>query len=62
MLRGKGDLESAEALFREALAGRRRLLGGAHPDTRAPAAYLAALLEKRGERAEAAVLRADAKC
>ena len=61
LLQDKGDLEGAEALLREAVAGTRRMLGDAHSDTRDNVVFLAALLEKRGKRAEARALRAGAK-
>ena len=50
LLLDKGDLESAGALFREAISGRRRALGDAHLNACISLASLAALLVQRGKR------------
>ena len=53
LLQDQGKLSEAEPLFCEALSGRRRTLGGAHPDTLTSANNLALLLSAQGKLSEA---------
>ena len=50
---GDGKPMEAEPLAREALAGRKRVLGAAHPDTLASLNNLANLLKQQGKLTEA---------
>ncbi len=56
VLRGQGQLEEAEPLYREALATRRKQLGNENPDTINSLTGLAGLLEERGQLTEAEAL------
>ena len=60
LLMNQGKLAGAEALYREALAGFRRLLGNEHPDTLTSMSNLASLLQDPGKLAEAEVLYREA--
>lgn len=56
---GVGNLELAETMLRDALAGRERLLGRDHPDTLTAAQALGVALTKLGRPAEALALHED---
>jgi len=49
LLKENGDIDSAEAYYREALDGRRRTLGNDHPDTLATIGNLAGVLRQKGD-------------
>ncbi len=61
MLKEKGDLAGAEPLYRRALDGKERVLGGEHPDTLISVVNLAALRHAQGklEEAERLTVRAE---
>ena len=58
LLQAQGRLGEAEALAREALAGRRSALGAAHPDTQNVYRDLLGLLSAQGKQREARELTA----
>jgi hypothetical protein len=60
LLKAKGDLDGAEALYREALEARREVLGDRHPDTLSSINNLGALLKDKGGLDGAQVLLAEA--
>ncbi|XRB09944.1 kinesin light chain 3 [Pycnococcus provasolii] len=60
LLRQQGKYADAEPLYREALDGRRRELGDAHPDTLKSINNLAILLENQGKYADAEALYREA--
>ena len=57
LLEQRGNLAGAEALWREALQGRREVLGESHPNTVASREGLAAFLEEQGRPDEAQAVR-----
>ena len=61
LLKDQGRLGEAEALAREALAGRRSALGDAHPHTQWSYQLLLGLLTAQGKHREARELKAAFK-
>ena len=61
LLEAQGRLGEAEALAREALAGRRSALGDAHPGTQAMYKFMQGLLTAQGKHREARELKAAFK-
>ena len=59
LLQAQGKLGEAEPLLREALTGRCRALGPAHPNTRDSYSALLSLLTAQGRAREARELRAQ---
>lgn len=60
LLSKQGRLDEAEALYREALGGNRRVLGDEHPSTLRVVSYMGLLYQRRGKLDEAEALFREA--
>ena len=59
LLQAQGKLKEAEPLMREALEGRREVLGPRHPHTLGSAKGLAVILQQSGQHGEVSRLRSE---